>query len=170
MGLANTLSRLSLPPSSWLFHPIRILPWEIRNKPLELALNHAFQQPLEEDEFDALEGRWLKVTVSDLQLDFYVTVSDRKMVMSGPRSCDVTFRGESTSFLTLATRQEDPDTLFFNRKLAIEGDTELGLGVKNMLDSLELDQLPKALQWAVNRTEEFQQLWKTHSPLAKTSD
>jgi predicted lipid carrier protein YhbT len=34
-------------------------------------------------------------------------------------------------------RQEDPDTLFFNRTLDIEGDTELGLIVKNMLDAVE---------------------------------
>lgn len=38
----------------------------------------------------------------------------------------------------LAQRQEDPDTLFFNRRLSMEGDTELGLVVKNTLDGLEL--------------------------------
>ena len=31
------------------------------------------------------------------------------------------------------------DTLFFNRRLRLGGDTELGLYVKNFLDSLELD-------------------------------
>jgi hypothetical protein len=39
----------------------------------------------------------------------------------------------------LATRREDPDTLFFNRRLCIEGDTETGLHVKNLLDALEYD-------------------------------
>ena len=34
-------------------------------------------------------------------------------------------------------REEDPDTLFFNRKLQIEGDTELGLITKNLLDSVD---------------------------------
>ena len=43
----------------------------------------------------------------------------------------------------MVSRQEDPDTLFFNRSLAIEGDTELGLRVKNMLDALEWP----ALSW-----------------------
>jgi predicted lipid carrier protein YhbT len=41
----------------------------------------------------------------------------------------------------MVSRQEDPDTLFFNRSLSIEGDTELGLRVKNMLDALEWPQL-----------------------------
>ena len=40
--------------------------------------------------------------------------------------------------MRLAQRQEDPDTLFFSRRLAMEGDTELGLVVKNALDALEL--------------------------------
>ena len=39
-------------------------------------------------------------------------------------------------------RQEDPDTLFFNRRLKIEGDTELGLVVKNLLDSIDWSTVP----------------------------
>jgi hypothetical protein len=35
-------------------------------------------------------------------------------------------------------RQQDPDTLFFSRRLAMEGDTELGLLVKNTIDAIEL--------------------------------
>ena len=46
------------------------------------------------------------------------------------------------AFLQLVARQEDPDTLFFNRELLIEGDTELGLVVKNMLDAVEWPKLP----------------------------
>jgi predicted lipid carrier protein YhbT len=37
----------------------------------------------------------------------------------------------------MLARQQDPDTLFFHRKLAIEGDTELGLVVKNLLDRID---------------------------------
>jgi predicted lipid carrier protein YhbT len=39
----------------------------------------------------------------------------------------------------LASRREDPDTLFFHRRLCIEGETETGLHVKNLLDALEYD-------------------------------
>ncbi|HEX7954152.1 MAG TPA: SCP2 sterol-binding domain-containing protein, partial [Burkholderiales bacterium] len=41
-------------------------------------------------------------------------------------------------FLRLARREADPDTLFFDRKLLIEGDTELGLLLKNTLDAIDL--------------------------------
>jgi predicted lipid carrier protein YhbT len=54
-----------------------------------------------------------------------------------PDAPDLAFRANLSAFLQLAARQEDPDTLFFNRALAVEGDTELGLIVKNMLDALE---------------------------------
>lgn len=62
---------------------------------------------------------------------------------------DLTFCANLSAYLQLLTRQEDPDTLFFNRELEITGDTELGLFVKNMLDALEFppsdwrERLPK---------------------------
>ena len=40
--------------------------------------------------------------------------------------------------MMLALRKEDPDTLFFSRRLCMEGNTELGLLVKNTLDAQEL--------------------------------
>jgi predicted lipid carrier protein YhbT len=41
-------------------------------------------------------------------------------------------------------REEDPDTLFFGRRLLMEGDTDLGLLVKNTLDGVELPRLDPA--------------------------
>jgi predicted lipid carrier protein YhbT len=58
-------------------------------------------------------------------------------LFSVPDAPDLTFRANLSAFLQIAARQEDPDTLFFNRTLAVEGDTELGLIVKNMLDAVE---------------------------------
>ena len=50
---------------------------------------------------------------------------------------DLSISGSVHAFLLLATRREDTDTLFFQRRLRTEGDTELGLAVKNFLDGLE---------------------------------
>ena len=71
--------------------------------------------------------------------------------MVSQRPCDVVFCGNSMAFKTLALRREDPDTLFFQRRLMIEGDTELGLGLKNLLDSIDTEQLPGLFQ-NVNET------------------
>jgi predicted lipid carrier protein YhbT len=40
------------------------------------------------------------------------------------------------SYWRLAEGTEDADTLFFERKLVMEGDTELGLLLKNTLDAI----------------------------------
>ena len=68
----------------------------------------------------------------------------RLRVLDGPG--EATIRGSLAALKTLAERRQDPDQLFFQRRLVIEGDTELGLGLKNLLDSLEWDlKLPKLL-------------------------
>lgn len=51
----------------------------------------------------------------------------------------------------LTLRLEDPDTLFFNRRLLIEGDTDLGLRVKNMLDGVELEAAARAMPAGIGR-------------------
>ena len=58
---------------------------------------------------------------------------------SAPQAVTVlTLSANAHDFLRLAQRLDDPDTLFFNRSLSMEGDTELGLMVKNTLDALTL--------------------------------
>jgi predicted lipid carrier protein YhbT len=49
---------------------------------------------------------------------------------------DVTVRATLRDYAALALRREDPDSLFFTRRLVLEGDTELGLALKNALDAL----------------------------------
>ena len=53
----------------------------------------------------------------------------------------------------ISQRGEDPDTLFFSRRLVMEGDTELGLLVKNTLDALDMDVLKpgKVLRTLLNQ-------------------
>ncbi|AYA41294.1 SCP2 sterol-binding domain-containing protein [Xenorhabdus nematophila] len=46
-------------------------------------------------------------------------------------------------------------TLFFQRRLRIEGNTELGLHVKNLLDSTELESMPSILRFGLLRLAEF---------------
>ena len=50
---------------------------------------------------------------------------------------ELTIRATARDFAILAAGDEDADSLYFNRRLAVEGDTELALLVKNTLDALE---------------------------------
>jgi predicted lipid carrier protein YhbT len=48
------------------------------------------------------------------------------------------FRAVAWDYAALAAREADPDTLFFNRRLVVEGDTEIALLVKNTLDTIDI--------------------------------
>ena len=141
--------------------PLKLLPDYLTNKPLTKVINQIFRTPVEEGDFDFLENHCLKIHIADLDVEFFIHFDGEQLIACSPRHFDVEFRGDATAFLLLVTRREDPDTLFFQRKLMIEGDTELGLGVKNLLDSLELEELlPENLQ----RVKQFGQ--KIHSRIS----
>jgi predicted lipid carrier protein YhbT len=102
---------------------------------------------LPEDSLALLENRSFFVEVLDTggQACFTYRNGLFRPLFNVPATPDLIFRANLSAFLQLLARQEDPDTLFFNRELSIEGDTELGLIVKNMLDAVEWPQLPTRL-------------------------
>ena len=60
---------------------------------------------------------------------------------------DLRLAANAVDFLRMMLREEDHDTLFSKRKLHIEGDTELGLITKNLLDSVEWPFADKLAKW-----------------------
>ncbi len=92
-----------------------------------------------------VRGRRFCVHVRDLGLKLYFSVGRKGFVPEVASSADVTFTATTEDFVRLGLRLEDPDTLFFNRRLLIEGDTDLGLRVKNMLDGVEFEELTRRL-------------------------
>ncbi|NIC06446.1 ubiquinone anaerobic biosynthesis accessory factor UbiT [Billgrantia bachuensis] len=132
------LLRLPRPPA-----PIRLIraidprvPLTLKRQLIEPLLNRTFAEPLAEGEFDALEGRRISLHVEDIGMVLTLTLEEERFRLS-PEAGEATIRGGWREFLCLATRREDPDALFFQRRLVIEGDTELGLMVKNLLDGRE---------------------------------
>lgn len=117
-------------------------PFPLQRLALERSLNQIFAEPLKDDAFEVLEGNWMRLEVADLGLAWCLTCEQQRLRISEHAVAKVTIRGNWREFLLLASRQEDPDTLFFRRRLVIEGDTELGLAVKNLIDSLDPDMLP----------------------------
>ena len=99
---------------------------------------------LPQDSLELLEGRSFLIDVLDSGGRACFTYRDGlfRPLFTPPETLDLAFRANLSAFLQLVARQEDPDTLFFNRELSIEGDTELGLVVKNMLDAVEWPELP----------------------------
>ncbi|MBC5768651.1 ubiquinone anaerobic biosynthesis accessory factor UbiT [Ramlibacter albus] len=106
---------------------------------LAAALNIGLASKLPEDVRERLLRKRLRIEVRDarITMDFTWT-GDRFRALPRQAQTDLTIGATAPDFLRLAQRQEDPDTLFFSRRLTLEGDTELGLVVKNTLDALEL--------------------------------
>jgi predicted lipid carrier protein YhbT len=103
------------------------------------GLNVALAKRLNADVTDMLLGKKLRLRVLDAQWAFdFEWKYGRFVACKNPGAADLTISASAHDFVLLARRQEDPDTLFFNRRLAMEGDTELGLLVKNTIDAIEL--------------------------------
>lgn len=128
----------------------RHTPFVMQGLLIEQAMTRLFAEPVAEGRFDCLQGRWLRLEVADLGLCWNVTRGRLGLRVAEHAAPDLVIRGNWREFLLLASRHEDPDTLFFRRRLIIEGDTELGLEVKNLIDSLDPDDLPPRL-WQILR-------------------
>ena len=127
-------------------------PFPLQRKALLSLMQQAFQEPLEDGDFEFLEGKWLKVEISDLQLTWFFSFCPNEgLIVCPDEHEDAAIRGNLKEFLLLATRSEDPDTLFFQRRLIIEGDTELGLEIKNLMDAVDHDSLPPLLKLILTR-------------------
>lgn len=110
---------------------------------LSNALNLVLARQLAADVLAALQGRHVRIEVTDAQLGFdFAWQGQRFIALPAPGSDaaapDLRIAASLADFYRLTQQQVDPDTLFFSRRLKLEGDTELGLMVKNALDALEL--------------------------------
>ena len=127
--------------------PGRLIPYAAQKPVLHIALNRAFKEPMEAGELEFLEGSRIRIRITDAAVDWLIEATDRGFVpVDRERDEHVSISGELLDFVLLATRQVDHDTLFFQRRIRIEGDTELGLGVKNTMDSMDWDDLPPPLR------------------------
>ena len=135
--------------------PVKLAPFALKRQVLEQVLSWQFRQALAEGELEFLEGRWLSIHERDIGLLWYTSVVDGRLVVSQQADADVSFSADASDLLMIAARKQDPDTLFFQRRLVIEGDTELGLYVKNLMDAIELEQMPKALRVMLLQLADF---------------
>lgn len=122
--IGQLLSKLPVYPGSLLF---------------VTGLNFGLSKNLAPDVTQMLIGKKLRLRVTDAQIGFdFEWRNGRFVACQNAGDADLTISASAYDFVLLARRQEDPDTLFFSRRLSMEGDTELGLLVKNTIDAIEL--------------------------------
>ncbi len=83
-----------------------------------------------------LDGRSFAITVEDLGLrSSFVVRSGAFRPAWNAGAAELELGAKLADLLALMRSETDADTLFFQRRLRISGDTELGLIVKNWLDA-----------------------------------
>ncbi|EJC4967934.1 SCP2 domain-containing protein [Escherichia coli] len=152
---------------SLLSVPVKLTLFALKRQVLEQVLSWQFRQALDDGELEFLEGRWLSIHVRDIDLQWFTSVVNGKLVVSQNAQADVSFSADASDLLMIAARKQDPDTLFFQRRLVIEGDTELGLYVKNLMDAIELEQMPKALRMMLLQLADFVEAGMKTAPETK---
>ena len=105
---------------------------------------------MDDGEIDFLDEKIAEVEIRDIEAKWYFTKIGQQLVMLDLEKAqsispvpDVIFSASVDALVLMASQKIDPDTLFFNRKLRITGDTELGLEIKNLFDQFDLELLDK---------------------------
>lgn len=131
------------PPLKPLGLLLRTLPDNLHSELLSRLFNHLLKGQYMAEQLAELDGKRLAIAITDSQTELRFRIEGKRVVrqpkLQGAQPWDVRISGKLADFWLLASGKEDPDTLFFNRTLTIEGETEAGLYLKNLLDALEFD-------------------------------
>ena len=128
----------SLPQLTARLRPlVRRLPMQPPALAASLALNRLLLPRLPADARPALSERCVEVAVTDLGPNLRLQLGARGFAPA-PGGAPVVLRiaAAAPDFWRLLSGKDDADRLFFERALVMEGDTELGLVLKNTLDAI----------------------------------
>ena len=141
-----TLPEIVLP--QWLGKIGRQLPGKPPRFVLITVLNTMLKKGLLPADMAVFDGKKFEIDVLDAGINIRFS-ADGERFLDQPfnDAPDLRLAANGIDFMRMMLREEDPDTLFFNRKLHIEGDTELGLITKNLLDSVDWP----LSSWLLNR-------------------
>lgn len=117
----------------------RLLPTEPPSFVLAQMLNQLLLPRLDAATRTALSQRTVEIEITDVGLRCRLALDANGIDGFGPATRDdpvaVRIVAPSQSFWRLASGREDADTLFFERALVMEGDTDFALLLKNSLDA-----------------------------------
>jgi len=123
-----------------LNHFLRFIPDKIHTRMLSRFGEHFLQGQSITSRLDFMEGKCLKLSITDTGNCWQFIVRNNRLLDDNVNSvADVHIQGDLKTFVLLATSNEDPDSLFFSRKLSIEGNTEDGLYIKNLIDAMDFN-------------------------------
>jgi len=127
----------SLPVPRWLRQIVSSLPAWPPSMAAAQALNRLWWPMVDGETQRALSGRVVELCVEDLGLVFRLMAGPRGLApASGAQPVALRLKASAPIYWRLLQGRDDPDTLFFDRLMVMEGDTEFGLLLKNTLDAV----------------------------------
>ncbi|MGE0080642.1 MAG: SCP2 domain-containing protein [Thiohalomonadaceae bacterium] len=135
-----SLAKVSATLLPALVQGMRMVPDSVHSAVVARITNHLLKGQWIREQLAELHGKCFALHIRDTGTELRFEVAGTRLVQAAAGSrADVTIEGNIHDFWLLATRREDPDTLFFHRRLALKGDVATGLQVKNLLDAMEYD-------------------------------
>ena len=120
--------------------PLKVLPQILHNRFLANIINKILVDDLNAGELDFLQDKSVAIEVSDIGMCYQLRFTGNRLVAGQAQSENhLIIKASLYDFMSMASRQVDPDTLVFQRRLVMEGDTELGLALKNYLDGMDVE-------------------------------
>ena len=121
-GLRQVVARLPIEPPSFV---------------LARVLDRVLLPRLAHDTRQALQGRTVELVISDLGIRVRLQLDYAGFRVASSRGeAELRILAPANSYIRLMRGEDDADRLFFERALVMEGDTELGLILKNALDAI----------------------------------
>jgi O2-independent ubiquinone biosynthesis accessory factor UbiT len=125
------------PAAERLRRVVEKLPTEPPSFVLARLLDRMLLPRLPDDARAALAERTVEVAVDDLGLRVRLQLGARGFRVAPARSSTaLRIAAPASSYWRLLRGEDDADRLFFERALVMEGDTEMGLVLKNTLDAI----------------------------------
>ena len=131
-GLPQALRR----PASKLRGLVRRLPTQPPSFVAARLLDRLLWPRLDASQREGLAGHTVEVELLETGVRVRLRLGVRGFEVAPPGAPRLVIRARTAALLRLARGQDDADRLFFDRALVMEGDTELGLFLKNTLDAI----------------------------------
>lgn len=149
------ISKLISPPNlGWV---ATRLPTKLNYLAVQQIINKLFSEQISDGDFEFLEDRLLQIEILDAQLFVGLSYSKGSIKClhfdSHSITSDASLSIDTQNAIKLIQQEIDPDTLFFQRKLKINGDTELAHHVKNTIDTLDPEIMPALVMKLISEYE-----------------
>ncbi|MBI5256301.1 MAG: SCP2 sterol-binding domain-containing protein [Burkholderiales bacterium] len=116
---------------------VRRLPTQPPSFVVARVLDRVLLPRLDAASRSALSGRTVEVELIEAGLRVRLQLGPRGFVVApGGGDTALRIRAQAQALWRLVRGEDDADRLFFERALVMEGDTELGLVLKNTLDAI----------------------------------